>query len=281
MSVPQLTTGSLRNARMRARIPRVVAMVFVALLSATGVRVILSGPPQAPAARTIVAPSGDQGATSFAEAFTRAYLTWDGDAPDARERDLKAFLGSGLDADGGVQPTAGQSQSVSWTSVLGARREGTRRLVTVMAQTSSGVTYLNVPVQRDRRGFLAVAGYPAIVGPPAVDADQQQPAEDEVEDGALKTVVTRALTNYLAANQRNLLADLTPDAVVSLPSAALKLRQVDDVTWVKSRRRVAVQVQAQDDHGTTWTLRYELDVLQRDRWYVRSLQVNPTFQGGS
>jgi len=281
MSVPQLTTGSLRNARMRARIPRVVATVFVALLSATGVRVILSGPPQAPAARTIVAPSGDQGATSFAEAFTRAYLTWDGDDPDARERDLKAFLGSGLDADGGVQPTAGQSQSVSWTSVLGARREGTRRLVTVMAQTSSGVTYLNVPVQRDRRGFLAVAGYPAIVGPPAVDADQQQPAEDEVEDGALKTVVTRALTNYLAANQRNLLADLTPDAVVSLPSAALKLRQVDEVTWVKPRRRVAVQVQAQDDHGTAWTLRYELDVLQRDRWYVRSLQVNPTFQGGS
>jgi hypothetical protein len=281
MSVPQLTSGSLRSARVRARIPRVVAMVFVVLLSATGLRVILSGPQQAPAARTVVAPSGDQGATSFAEAFTRAYLTWDGDDPDARAAQLKPFLGSDLDADGGLQAATGQSQSVSWTAVLGDRREGERRLVTVMAQTSSGVTYLSVPVQRNRRGFLAIAGYPAIVGPPAVDAQQQQPAEDEVQDDALKTVVTRALTNYLAANQRNLLADLTPDAVVSLPSAALKLRQVDAVTWVKPRRRVAVQLTAQDDHGTTWTLRYELDVLHRDRWYVRSLQVNPTFQGGS
>jgi hypothetical protein len=281
MSIPQLTTSSRRSARVRARIPRVVAMIFVALLSATGLRVILSGPPEAPAARTVVTSSGDQGATSFAEAFTRTYLTWEGNDPEARAQELKPFLGGGLDEDGGVQPTEGESQSVSWTAVLGDRREGTRRLVTVMAQTSEGVTYLNVPVERNRRGFLAITGYPAIVGPPAVDAEQQAPTEDEVEDGALKTVVTRALTNYLAANQRNLLADLTPDAVVSLPSAALKLRQVNQVTWVKPRRRVAVQVTAQDDRGTTWTLRYELDVLHRDRWYVRSLQVNPTFQGGS
>ncbi len=281
MSIPQLTTSSLRGARVRARIPRIVAMVFVALLSATGLRVILSGPQQAPAARTIVASSGDQGATSFAEVFTRVYLAWDGDDPDARAVALRPFLGSGVDEDGGVQPTEGESQSVSWTAVLGDRREEARRLVTVMAQTSNGVVYLNVPVQRNKRGFLAIAGYPAIIGPPAVDAQQQQPTEDEVEDDALKTVVSRALTNYLAANQRNLLADLTPDAVVSLPGAAMKLRQVDTVTWVKPRRRVAVQVTAQDDRRTTWTLRYELDVLHRDRWYVRSLQVNPTFQGGS
>jgi hypothetical protein len=281
MSVPQLTTTSFRAARVRARIPRIVAAVLVCLLSAAGLRVILSGPPQPAPARTITTPAGDQGATSFAEAFTRAYLTWDAEDPAARERSLAPFLGSALDQDGGVQPGTGDSQRVNWTAVLGDRRDGTRRLITVMAQTSNGLMYLSVPVARDQRGFLSIAGYPAIVGPPAVDKDQQQPSEDEVDDAALQTVVTRALTNYLATNERNLLADLTPDAVVSLPSAALKVTHVDEITWVKPGRRVAMQVDAQDGRGTSWTLRYELDVLKRDRWYVRSLQVNPTFQGGS
>ena len=281
MSIPQLTTTSLRSARIRARVPKILAAVLVCLLSVTGLRVILSGPPQPAPARTISAPTSDQGAASFAEAFARAYLTWDAERPDAREQALAPFLGSGLDTDGGVEPADGESQSVSWTAVLGERREGDRRLVTVMAQTTGGPTYVSVPIARDRRGFLSIAGYPALVGPPAVQDGQSQASEDEVEDGELQTVVTRALTNYLAASQRNLLADLAPDAVVSLPGSAMKVSRVDEFTWVQPGRRVAALVEALDSRGTAWTLRYELDVLKRDRWYVQSLQVNPTFQGGS
>ncbi|ADB49870.1 conjugal transfer protein [Conexibacter woesei] len=285
MSVPQArsrpATRSLRATRLHARIPRIVAALLAAVLSLAGLRAIVAGPPAPPPARTIVAPAGDQGATSFAEAFARAYLSFDADDPEARVRALAPFVSAGLDEDAGVRPGDGVRQRVDWTAVLGERRDGDRRLVTVMAQTDGGTVYLSVPVVRDGRGFLAIAAPPALVGPPAIDRERTAPAEERVEDAALAEVAGRALENYLAANQSNLLADLSPDAVVSLPGRPLTLDRVDDLTWVTPGRRIAVQVDASDDRSTSWTLRYELDVLHRDRWYVRSLQVDPTFRGGS
>lgn len=285
MSVPRTraprATRSLRATRLQARIPRIVAALLAAVLSLAGLRAIVAGPPAPPAARTIAAPAGDQAATSFAEAFARAYLSIDADDPEARVRGLAPFVTAGLDEDAGVRPGEGVTQRVEWTAVLGERRDGDRRLVTVMAQTSGGTFYLSVPVVRDGRGFLAIAAPPALVGPPAIDRERTAPAEERVDDAALEEVATRALENYLAANQSNLLADLSPDAVVSLPSRPLTLERVSDLTWVTPGRRIAVAVGARDDRNTSWTLRYELDVLHRDRWYVRSLQVDPTFRGGS
>jgi hypothetical protein len=42
-----------------------------------------------------------------------------------------------------------------------------------------------------------------------------------------------------------------------------------------ARGRVAVEVSAADAAGTQWTLRYELAVVHRDRWYVRTIQTAP------
>ena len=36
--------------------------------------------------------------------------------------------------------------------------------------------------------------------------------------------------------------------------------------------RAVAQVSAADATGTQWTLRYELAVVHRDRWYVRTIQ---------
>jgi Conjugative transposon protein TcpC len=281
MSGISTTTRSLRSVRLQAHLPRVCAMAVLVILAAAGLRSALKGPPQPLVTRIVSASSLDQGQEAFAESFTRVYLSWDGADATAREAALKPFLTSGLDEDVGVQPKGQHRQTVSWTSVVGEHPDGKRTLVTVAAQTTNGLVYLSVPVARDTSGFLYVAGYPAVVGPPATDPSASLPLEQPVNDGALEAVVTRAVTNYLARNRTNLLADLTPDALVSLPAQPLTVTDTQQITWAIPGSRVAVVVLASDAGGDTLTLRYELTVTRLDRWYVRSIEVNPTFQGGT
>jgi len=42
---------------------------------------------------------------------------------------------------------------------------------------------------------------------------------------------------------------------------------------------VPVEVSAADSTGTQWTLRYELTVVHRDRWYVRAIETAPVATG--
>jgi hypothetical protein len=130
---------------------------------------------------------------------------------------------------------------------------------------------------RDRRGFLGIADFPALVGPPPTDPVDaaKRPATRSVDDTALVIVVERAARNYLAGNRDNLLADLTPDAVVSLPERRLRVTDVQDVTWLEPSTTVGLELQAQDAAGDTWTLRYALSVRRSDRWYVRSIHLDP------
>jgi hypothetical protein len=268
-----------RGARLRARAPRIAFFGLIAILSIAGLRSILEPPPEPAAAARAGQRGHDIAAQSFAEGFVRAYLTWHADDGGERERRLAQYVPSTLDIDAGLQPGADSDREVVWTAVAGARTDGSRTVVTVVAQTSAGLVYLSVPVQRDRRGFLSVAGYPALVGPPPVDRNPPMMSEEPLEDDQLVAVAERALTNYLARERMNLLADLTPDAVVSLPVEALSVTQFNDTTWVKRNRVVAVELKADDAGGNTWTLRYELGVRKRERWYVRSLHVDPSTEG--
>ena len=43
---------------------------------------------------------------------------------------------------------------------------------------------------------------------------------------------------------------------------------------------MAVEVDAADDAGMQWTLRYELTVVHRERWYVRAIEPDPVAAGG-
>ena len=221
----RMTTGteSLRAIRLRAALPRAAAVLVVALLSAAGLRAAI-----APAGTTIVsrraqAPRVDPGAEVFAETFARAYLTWTDGSQTQREAALRPYLSPSLDEDAGVHP--GATQSVSWTAAVDEAADGPQTMMTVVAQTTSGLIYLSVPVARDHRGLLFVADYPAIIGPPASTADASLPQRAEVADPSLQTVVARAVRNYLAGNQQNLLADLTPRALVSLPGNVSRSRR--------------------------------------------------------
>jgi len=118
-----------------------------------------------------------------------------------------------------------------------------------------------------------VVGYPALVGPPAVALDRPASDEDEVADPQLRAVCERALRNYLAGDRDDLLADLDPQAVVSLPEQRLELKAVHELTRA-GPGRVAAEIEASGD-AAVWTLRYELDVVRRERWYVRAISSDP------
>ena len=149
------------------------------------------------------------------------YLTWEAQDPEARERALAPFVGPGMDADAGLQPPAGGEQRVQWTQVVQEREPlPALHVYTVAAQTdTAGLLYLTVSVLHPAGGGLALAGYPAFVGPPA-SGPAQTSGEGrlrEVADPELATVVERALRNYLAGSASELAADLAPGARVSLP----------------------------------------------------------------
>jgi Conjugative transposon protein TcpC len=257
-----------------------LAAILVLVLSFAGIRSILAPRTTTVVARPTASPTVDQGAEEFAQEFARAYLTFNGNDTQQRESALKPFLSSTLDPDAGVQPGSG-SQSVRWTSVVGQQAAGQQTLVTVAVGTSNGLMYLNIPVARDKHGFLFVPNYPAFVGPPATNPSASLPSGEQITDASLQTVVARAVTNFLAGNQSNLLADLTPNALVSLPPRHMTVTDTQQATWITPGHSVAIQATATDSHGNSWTLTYEVGVEKLDRWYVQSVQVNPTFQGGA
>jgi len=119
-------------------------------------------------------------------------------------------------------------------------------------------------------------GYPAFVGPPSsVPGSLPAPAH-ELDEPALGTVVTRALRNYLAGSAGDLAADLTSQARVSLPVAALTLDSVQHLYWTEVGRTVSMVVQAHDERGVEYLLAYELDVArQQGRWEVAAIQTDP------
>lgn len=177
-------------------------------------------------------------------------------------------------------PAGGSAQHVTWTAVVAERRIGARTTIVVAVETNGEVLHLAVPVERDERGFLGVVTYPALVGGPATSPDLSPPTEQDVEDAELRAVGERAVRNYLEGERRNLAADLADGAVVALPSRRLTVDSVESITWAPGRR-VVVQVRASDAGEATWTLRYELAVVRRERWYVRVLHVNPRSKGVS
>jgi hypothetical protein len=237
-------------------------------------------PPRPATARAVTrgpAPP-DPAAESFASLFTRSYLTWNAAEPQARERDLASFTGPGMDPDAGLQPPSSGEQQVQWTEVVQEREPvAGEHVYTVAAQTDdAGLQYLTVSVVRTTGGSLALGGYPAFVGGPATGPAQAQEHLREVDEPALATVVGRALRNYLSASSSELAADLTSNARVSLPTAALSLESVQRLDWAAGGGAVLAVVQAQDARGARYTLAYELDVARvQGRWEVSAIQTNP------
>jgi hypothetical protein len=274
-----LASRSVWRIRLWRELPRYLlqALAVAGLLASARFAI---APPR-PVIQRVWAPgtsSRDLGAEGFASLFARRYLTWDSRDLETHSLALAPFVGSWMEADGGMQPPAGGEQKVQWTEVVQARAPAPgEHMYTVAAQTdSAGLLYLTVSVMREPDGRLALVGYPAFVGAPASTQAESPGRLREVEEPALTTVVTRALRNYLVRAESELAADLTPSAHVSLPGLTLTLQSVHSLDWFPDGRSVLAVVQARDERGAQYTLGYELDVVSTaGRWEISAIQMDP------
>lgn len=270
---------SLRRLRAARQVARVILLALAVAGIAASARMLLA--PPRPVVRATPAPQGDRAAEAVAAAFARAYLTLDGARPDGSRARLAALTGdqaaAALDAD--APPLV--RQRVRWVDAVAVALEpGRRRVVTVAADTDRlGLVHLAVTVARGADGSLRVEGPPALVGGAVVaaaDADPDARAQ-EVDDPGMREVARRALENYLAGAARNLAADLTAAARVTLPDPPMRLVRMVALRWSVPGRVVAAAVEATDTDGVRYALRYELGVARaEDRWEIAAIGTDPT-----
>jgi len=270
---------SIRRARWTALAPRYLATITLFLFFAIGVRSALfpSSPPPTQIARDATV---DPSAEDFALQFARAYLTYDASHPGLYERQLAPFLPENFDSGAGFVPETG-AQRVLWAEVASNQRAlAGGRVITIAAQTSTRQqpVYLAVTVMHEQGRPLSLVGYPSFVGAPAVDVDSTPVDRDPVDDSVVSQVVERVVRNYLAGQAPDLKADLTGDAVVTLPTVQLRVESVDQLVWTGGPDSGAVlaTVTASDSQGSTYVLTYELGIAYRERPYVDFIQVIPT-----
>ncbi|MCW3020265.1 MAG: hypothetical protein JWN10_2573 [Solirubrobacterales bacterium] len=274
-----VTSRALWHLRLVRALPRyLLCTVSVAGLAASA-RFAIAPPRPVERVAAVSGPAQrDQAAEAYAALFVRRYLTWNAAEPQAVTAALEPFVGAGIEPDAGlVLPTSGE-QHVEWAEVVQAREPAPgEHVYTVAAQTNSGgLLYVTVPVARTPDGGLALAGYPALVGPPAAGPAQAGARLRELSDPELATVVQRALRNYLAGSSSELAADLASGARVSLPNVGLDLVSVQRLDWAPGAGAVLATVQAQDGRGVRYTLAYELDVLRsQGRWEISAVQTDP------
>jgi Conjugative transposon protein TcpC len=279
----RIGTRPLWRIRVAREWPRYLLSALAVAGLAASARFAIDPPRPAMPRVTASGPAPpDLAAQGFAAQFTRNYLTWNAAEPQAHEAALAAFVGPGIEPNAGLQPPSSGEQRVEWAEVVQERElelvpARPEHVYTVAAQTDdAGIQYLTVSVVRTAGGSLALGGYPAFVGAPATSPAQIQGHAGEVNEPALATVVARALRNYLATSGSELAADLTANAHVSLPAAALSLESVQRLDWAQGAGAVIAVVAAADARGARYTLGYELDVARvQGRWEVSAIQMDP------
>lgn len=218
----------------------------------------------------------DLPAQLFARNFTSAYLAYNAERPESREAALAAYTGDEGDPWAYTPPSNG-SRRIKSTAIAQVYPKGNDMAVyVVQASTSSGPINLSVTVGREN-GALGVVGNPAIVGAPASAGPIENPnaSGDDVDDGALRTVVQRALTNWFAHQQEDLAADLSPDAKVSLPDGTYELVELHSLLD-QGDGSVLANVDVSSASGELMTFDYEVNVERRgDRWTVQAIQTLP------
>jgi hypothetical protein len=274
-----IRTRPLWRIRLARELPRhLLCALSVAGLAASARFAI--APPRPAAIRVVSSSSSrpDPGAVSYAALFARRYLAWNAAEPEASRRALEEFAEPGMEPEAGLRPPSNGEQRVEWAEVVQEREPVPgEHVYTVAAQTSTaGLVYLTVSVAREPDGSLALVGYPAFVGAPAIGQAQAQAHLREVQEPELRTVVERALRNYLAGSESELQADLASGARVSLPHIGLSLQSLQRLDWAAGADAVVAVVQAEEGRGGQYTLAYELDVTRtQGRWEVAAVQMDP------
>jgi hypothetical protein len=274
----ELSSHPVWRMRLVRELPR-LALLAVSLFGLLASARFAIAPPRPMSANApLPGPAPvDEAAQGFATLFARRYLTWNAREPIEDEQRLEPFAGSHLEQAAGFVPPPEGAQRVEWVEVVQAREPVSGvHVYTVAAQTSRGLLYLAVSVTRTADGALALAGYPAFVGPPASAPAVVEQRLQDVENPALEVVVRRALTNYLSGSGSDLAADLTDGANVAAPTFPLELLSVAREVWARGGGAVIATIQASDARGARYTLAYEIDVSKaQGRWEISAIETEP------
>jgi Conjugative transposon protein TcpC len=242
------------------------------------IRFALLPPRPATPVSPVTSRQADVAVEGFAAMFARAYLSWREDEPEAHRKALEPFTGSALAPEAGMQlPLRGSQEVISEQVVEEHEAQPGLQICSIAAQTNpGGLVYLTVSVLQRPDGSLALAGYPAFVGAPMVaPADPVIADGSEVEDEPLRTVIARALRNYLAQAPGELAADLAPGVIVTPPQQGLSLQALQSISWEPgARMTVGAQVLAVAADGARYTLDYEIGVTDAaGRWEITAIQM--------
>jgi hypothetical protein len=282
-----------------ARCGRLILWLTIGLLLARGAGDLVASQP--PTTRPGVQRTGeragwpDDAARAFAVEFASAYLHHAPGEPSSEYgRRIGVFVSAEI-AGELIPRVPGRVPGQTVESAMVARVESVdarHALITVAAQVAAERTLVTrrlvVPVARDERGALVVHDLPsfAATAPPGrAPAPQSQPLVDPDHD-QIEDMLTRFFRAYLTGATDEL-TYLTPPGV-RIAAVAGRFELVSPVAVaepippLRSRdtRLVVVAVQARDALSrAVHALRYRVQLVRRDRWYVA--QINGAGEGPS
>lgn len=254
---------------------RVAIWALIALLLIRGLGSVLAPPAAGEQGERARAADGDPASASLAVRFAAAYLD------DPRPRALAPFLAPGARIGGGRAPSGAGAEVAR--AELAARHElgGGRAVLTVACDLRDGRSlHLAVPISRSGAGEAAVSGAPWVVaGPSTAGVVGERPRPLAGPDaGAIRALAAKFLPAYLAARSaRDLSYLLAPGASVAPLGGALEpLGSGGSVAQIgegeAGRRTALVSGRFRDPvSGAVYRLAYRLELVRRNRWYVRSV----------
>jgi Conjugative transposon protein TcpC len=240
-------------------------------------------------------------AEAFALQFGNVYLNFSPATAAQRASELVPFIPEGSDSQFGWNGAGSQqlkSEQVASISV----QNGHHAVVTLLAQVSSGLIELGVPIYA-AQGGLVVSAEPALLPGPerATPPSSSSAASDPAAVTALTTQLPGFFRAYASGDQEALGRFLAPGAVVTgldgavtfgsisgmeVPSGGATRRIAVSVVWqlaaqaAKSRARHS-QDSSVNDAAPGLEMTYEMTVLrQHGSWYVQSIGPSANQPGG-
>jgi hypothetical protein len=245
---------------------RLALWALVALLLIRGFGAIITPPDETnPTAGQTATRNVDDRVAAAAVRVARDYFT-----------DPRAVSHQGTPGKGARK--SGPGQKVTQAEVVGARRlDPERTVVTVECELGSGrVLSLAVPIQ-DSAGTVSVFGAPYLVaGPPTVFTPERGTPLSGPDADEIEKLVIRFIGAYASASgTADLVYFVAPGSQVD-PLGGFELTgepQVAQLDDGESARTVTAAVRLKDQAtGTTYPLRYRLELVKRKRWFVAGVQ---------
>jgi hypothetical protein len=254
---------------------RLAIWAVIGLLLIRGAGTIMESPREADSGTRVFGALADPASDALAVGFAHAYLT------DPSPQALAPFLADGARVAQGW-PTLGQDADLAQAEVSAIEDlGGGRTVLTVACEFRDARTlYLAVPILRSRAGEVAVQGAPWIVAAPStagVAAERPRPIAGS-DASAIEALIEKFVPAYLAGKEAGDLAYLlAPGAEVRPLGGLLQVLALAPAAQLGdgegSRRTVVAAGSFRDSaSGAVHRLAYRLEVIRRDRWYVRAVE---------